>query len=1022
MPIEQIIVTARPSGTGFNAKGGDGYQLAAASPGIAEPLRSAVERRCYHLGSYFERMKNLMPDAIGELDKWDSATRDVPKETNPVPDNVLDAFPVIWDYCRIGEDMFAMIRVGYTGRQPYGAYRLGNYLAHALVFPPEALTACRFNPMALARTALFKSRDDGRTTTLETPGALPDAGSAGNGWGMLNHPPCKAQLEGLVTAVVDACAKNSRLVVCIPDWRNAAGMAEELLALVPPSVRCRMPVCAFMTGETASFRFNPVGTAPTTENTAPAIGVVCGKEALQSMKFGDYVYLPESDQKVFNFIDPRKIGKMHSPGAYAQLAVCAAARGNDSELQRHHKVIAALNAGLKAEAWDGLTPAAELLNPSADANAVAEGIRSAAAVAQDSRSAQTVLEWVQTHVERYAKAGNADALACLGKEAVVLADRIDPSPVPAFAALIDRLFEEAMRLGRGRVARELRAMLGRHADPIVLQWAKRWIGKPAPPFAAPPDADDRQCLLDLVIDSAGLASKTGEKRLDRQLLAEAFRMARDFSLVERAWAATASIVDAELEGERTAEKESLLTDLLASIGPKESPDAYVRLMLRQMELGCLREDMLLETVADVARAIASTAAADPFAARLLKFIEQLKDSERAALALAWIVEAAGDPLSRRFFDAYQKAMQVMPDKEAFNLRQKLAKGGTVEALARELLAEILPWEEEKGRTLLADWKLIVSIPAMKERLQQKIAALLGGAKPRDRQGILGFAETLIPAQTDKPIDARKEADPAQAAFYEAVVLALPLAPLEDQWRRLERPDLLLPAVACSRLRVLTLMRQIEEKAENNQNWSVLDFLPLADQVWKTDVRAMNDPQKAEVLDWCLDTFHGTGIVDPRQVQELVTILNSVGEDSCRAIGPAVKRLAGNRSDVAIVNLATAFADCAMARDGRQLEDYASCLKSIVETMNRAQRGLLEDHFCEDRRFCVRGKKHLEKLAQVCMLAGLKPPSALVKMGGARRRGDESGAEFSMGGKLTAKITTFLRGIFQKSDDPKKGPH
>src|SRR5262244_3284271 len=152
MPIEQHIYTSCPPGKGYDRI--DGFQTKARSPGLTDAMNSIIRNYC---GRY------LLPRSAQEIEY---ACR---REGRHVPSQAVGQFPIALTYYPIADDVFALTRTCYSGRDHSGRY--GIFFAHTLVFPVEALQPFNYNPLALTRTHLFQAADPSDRTTLPT---LPD--------------------------------------------------------------------------------------------------------------------------------------------------------------------------------------------------------------------------------------------------------------------------------------------------------------------------------------------------------------------------------------------------------------------------------------------------------------------------------------------------------------------------------------------------------------------------------------------------------------------------------------------------------------------------------------------------------------------------------------------------------------------------------------------------------------------------------------------------------------------------------
>src|ERR1035438_5813692 len=165
MAIEQLIVTDCPAGKGVDPSG-TGYQIKACSPTLTAEQRFRLFRIAEHYGQALGTRRTA--EGRAKQDAWDAQRTG----RDPVPQDLINEYPVIWSYDRLTEDRLAMTSIRFAGWALDG--RWGNFHAHSFVFAPADLgVAHRSNPMALAHSMPLLSS----APILDT--SIPDLGSFG---------------------------------------------------------------------------------------------------------------------------------------------------------------------------------------------------------------------------------------------------------------------------------------------------------------------------------------------------------------------------------------------------------------------------------------------------------------------------------------------------------------------------------------------------------------------------------------------------------------------------------------------------------------------------------------------------------------------------------------------------------------------------------------------------------------------------------------------------------------------------
>jgi hypothetical protein len=362
MPFEQLIYTDRPRGKGLDPKAA-GYQVQACSAGLGPELRSQLGSVCMHYGDAVYR---YAPQAAAERE---TAWRSTAESLTEIPAEVLAAFPVVWSYDRLGDDLYSLTLVRYAGFTHDG--RTGNFFAHALVFTSGDLAPWGGNPLALARSGLFlaSSPDDGTSLPVLDGPAGEGEGRREPGWEL-----CGEQLPALVAALTAAAGSGPPVLLGLAAWSEAAALVEALLDLLPPSARSRTTFCSY-----ESDRHWPA---------THHLLVLCPRDGRPlDLRPDEY----RSGFAIFNFVEGRS-SEAAAPGPYARLAAGCAGGGDLRPLQSLHSLLEALGLGRTAAAWDALAPAAALGEDEPPPERRAEAARVLAAAARDSAQLDVILE------------------------------------------------------------------------------------------------------------------------------------------------------------------------------------------------------------------------------------------------------------------------------------------------------------------------------------------------------------------------------------------------------------------------------------------------------------------------------------------------------------------------------------------------------------------------------------------------------------------------------------------------------
>jgi hypothetical protein len=927
MAIEQMTVTDCPAGRGFDPTAA-GYQIKACSPGLTPEERLKLKRISERYG---EAVYADAPRAArAREDDW----RQQGAGYVAFPSEVLREFPVIWSYDQLSEERFALTRVGYAGWTHDN--RTGSFFAHSLVFAPEILEAVRWNPLALARAGLFESRDTSEQTSLP---ALPDSGVGTAAAGAPNqrillNAPYDDQLEAMLSALCTASPATRPMLVCLPEWRPGGSLIEVLLELLPPAARCRT---TFSTYESKRDWLppGPTGERPTGMNAPHHLAAFYGGEGI-SLRLLPHEY--QAKFALFNLVDHKHSDNIPAR-RYASFAASCLRDGRLARLAEHHMLTQRLEAGRDIDAWDKLIPAVGVLDPSLDPQELLAA---------------------------------AEALLSVGT-----AEAIPEVRDLAFSAIKE---------SRARTAGALLKAFGQAREAVLLAALKQVLDTPEATLAPAP-APDRAALTDLLLAGVAAAQKAPETGPPLEwLLVACFSAAREAARLPEVWATCGnSVVKPLLAGEWTAQTRPLARKLEAILTPEEGPDGNAYLNLKLLEAGGLAEAQFIAGLDKVARA--SPRCSDPtkVAAELVRIARaRFKDPpQRTAEVLGRLAEMAeqqvGGPST--LFQAYREESDGLEGRQ-HEVRRKLADEGVTHILCREMIEELLPWEEkESADKFRSNWApLLKTRGKLTDTARAEVARRLPGM--RTPEGEFPLAERLLPDPQD-----RSATEPGAIALYDALALALPLRPLSDKWRqRLPHIPGGLSRLAAARLGLMRFMREVEE-ASGRDTWSILEF-PHTRPEWR-NVRELEPEEKQKALKWCVHTLDCVGLSAPEEAGGLLAVLEAAGKRTAEDAADAIEELLEGRDPVSAVILATAFARGAL-EGSRSARDWSGVLKAILERFDRETRKLLREHL--EHRFSRRDVGYAFRLEDLYRDLGWPAPKAAAKPRAAAEGAVEGGSE------------------------------
>lgn len=998
MPVEQLIYTDRPRGKGVDPACA-GYQIKACSEGLSAEARRQLDSICMHYG---DAVYVHAPRAAKDREmEWRTRAESLDR----MPADVLGEFPTIWSYDRLADGNYALTQVSYIGITHDG--RFGNFLAHALVFPAEALDGHHSNPLSLARSGLFKTSDTSDATSLPALDDLGRGDEKAEAGRILRRAPFHDRLAAMVAALSKATPASRPVVICLNDWKLARQLVEGLLNLLPPSAR---RVATFCTYESDRKYLAPTGAGarPTDVVASHHLITLCGDEGRRFDLRPDEV---RSTFAVFNFAE-NQFSDAGEISRYAKFAAdCASDDKKPGQLKYLHDLIEELGQGRNEQAWSALIPVIELSKEKPELDALVEAARVLVAAAQEPRQVEVAWRKLRPHVERLAQTNERVALTSLAPFLAALSDRSD-----VFLNELFTLTQYAFTLGRGCAADALLKAGGKGRDNHLLALLGEAMKRPPQLSTNSLNAEDRERMRDLLVDGLRLASQSQAETAPpiEPLLLFIFRQAKDLGCAAEVWnIAGGPLVKARLSGEMNDGQRKLAQELAACLTADQSPDASVWLNLQLLKAAKLEGKALVDKLVETARAVAQCSDAASLTNEVVELASNgIQDPCDRAVAFARMATSTeGSPSEEKFAAAYSEHRAKVEEQQVNKLRRQLADARAIPILLRELTADVLPWSEESPKKFKAWMDGINHSKELLDAVRMSVAQWL--QQPNQTDKYLPLAEALWPRQQEKTGGDNN----GLAALAGAVIGALPLAPLDNHWaEKLKQIPDKTPQQAKTRLRLLLFLSKIEQ-SRKNPDWSLTKF-PSTDQEWRA-VAALPPEERDAVAQWCLATFHQCGVRKPEEADALINFFTHIGYKSidglANAVADAVEQLLEGRDPVTCVQVAMAFAQNGLD-DASQRREWGMILKAILDcdSFDKNTRKLFDAHL--ELRFGRRDKNYEKNVSELRRVAGLPAPKSAAAPAPAANQAKSATPESSSTQNLLGKVTRFLR---RGSDDPPK---
>lgn len=372
MAIEMQIYTSCPQGEGLEETGG--FQIKARSTGITETMSKAIVQ-------YTSRY--LSPrDLQRQENEYYGRGEDLPSE-------FLARFPVGIIYHQITDDLFGLTRTHYMGKDHTN--RAGNYWAHTLVFEPEVLEACGYNPVSLTRSRIYDFRPAANETALDPVldlGPYIDSGCQPpqNWMQKIAASPVIDSYDDVLAAFVSELPQQTPVVLCFPNQADAISYIEQLLMLLPPDTRSRTTFSTYEPDPQAhvqgnSSRLQIMVTIPPTNG---------GMFEFRQMEMNRFL--------VWDFTEKR-MSAFPKTTAYSQKTLELVGQQQKKQLETLQETLVRLGAGRIPASWDSLVVAGQMLEHLQDDQKIQAALNGLEQVAQQESQIDYALELLWPVVE-----------------------------------------------------------------------------------------------------------------------------------------------------------------------------------------------------------------------------------------------------------------------------------------------------------------------------------------------------------------------------------------------------------------------------------------------------------------------------------------------------------------------------------------------------------------------------------------------------------------------------------------------
>jgi len=1000
MSIDQFAFTHCPGGQGFDKSKAAGYQIRARSEGAGR-FMGELSSIGTHLGAI---VHGHAPEAaLTAQETWRRNTQ----KLDAVPAETLRQFPIIWAYQRLDDERFALTRACYLGLTRDSARRTGNFFAHSLVFPPSALAAHGYNPLALQGVAAF-----GASPEDVQPGVLPSLDSFGHGGRprcetqCLLQEPFRAQVPSLLSALFNANIPKKPVVLVVPKWSAGAEVVGGLLQLLPTALRSRVSFITYQSDPKWRSTFQS-GDAASARLAEHDLIVLCPRGSNdRTPKPGD---LPGF--QVFNF-STREFSTPEIT-AYARFASSCLFNKQSALLDRHHQMAVNLECELDPAACDALVALAdstanELRVP---ADEIARRLRIILPLVERPSQAEAAFWEVASVLGPLSFEQALEPMRANVRDLAQLADRMKMAGGTTLPGPIEEILKFArLFLGGGRApaAAVMLDCCGSHRKVVLLGLLPAAISASC---AAPADRlAQAEILSEGVVAVHGLPANHTVPRVP-QLLPPLFKLLAELDLPANArlWRIMEPVLKQILGDDKDPQTLPLVRSLLGLVKPDTCPDAVAMLSERFIQFNRPQGDALFHHLESMARACRHCEKSDNLVAFIdLKTRESFKPELVLALTQARLVEAAwGSRAEDVLYRAYretrgrvvrnedrpnpptrdQKGAQPGVSAPAAAFDDQLLKKDAWRVLCRDFVETLPPWNEQSGQCVdfwLRQGKF--NHLDMADKLCEELTPRFQGGEGRQAE----------PDLTAHLIARQRKSNAVGAGFLglsAKIINSLPVEPLPDKWRALlSTPRGGLDHATERRLALLALLTEISE-AVSSPDWPFACF-PANNVVWLETVAALPPEGKKTSEQFLMKCFETVGLSSPADarvfLQATIPLDASTDLEAGSALasrgfnaraGQIAARMAGllrSRDTYSRAAVVVAFVQYGLASDVETAlcGAVAGGVLSEFDREDKPLRRLVEDHL--ERRFCFPSQDYICRLRVLCRAGEITLPSFAVE--------------------------------------------
>jgi len=934
MPTEQMTFTVVLGGKGLDPSLPTGYQIKGCSPGLRKDpaLRGRLASICTHYGHVvYDAKSPVIVAAMRKESAWYRRPQQPPQAFGP---QVLDEFPVVWSYTQLDHEFWSITRTCYRGPCPDG--KPGNFFSHALVFRPEELRRHGYNPLALCRSGMFMTCDEGDSNELPSLADLGNASSGCTDLALLDRSAWQDHIGAILLAMARARTGGRPAVLCMPNWREVPAFVEGLLALLPPSTRCRTAICTFENDPHWMPQLHDAQQRGAT--AAHHLLVLCGDDdKIWNLYAEDY----GSRFAVFNFVGGR-FSQLSEARVFAAFTVDCLQRAQFHKFEQYHRFMERFNIEADVDKWNQLAQVMGLIDVRLRPQELPTAADALVALAKDASQAAAALDILLPWVPELAATEDHEALRMVATRLVALADRMPAE----FAALqpvvkmIRPLAAGALAAGRGRLLAALLQGCGAEEDTVLLELAKNLPAGGDAGWKQTADVRDQDALYDLLRRALELAwTKRSADPMILPLLVHVFRAAKGAAKTMEAWRQDASIVRSVLQGPWDEQRIQLIEKLACYLAADVCPQGHAWLSMELLVAEEPEGKELLDRLQGIAEACGKCPEDTEIIARLLGWVGRtLKATDVLAVALGRIAEVTVDAtFLQKVLDLYRRAKQGASAEQLGQVRRQLAAAGAAKVLLYDVVDETRPWSEGGQKKLQSLLKEILGAnPNILSGLCGELGAMLGRAESREHALILG--QQLIKFNP-RPDDA------GIARLLAATVDAIPFGPLPDEYRKLlaDLPGKM-KGPAVGRLGFMKFMADIDS-ASTGPGWSLAQF--AHEQAAWRETHCLSPCEIAQVGEWCEDHLLRLRVETPADALHFVDLLQAVGRSSAEQIIELIQRMIKDRDPVTLVNMATAFTYCDRTNSRHPAQTtWAALRDTVLATVSRKTNRLYKAHLAQ----------------------------------------------------------------------------